>query len=47
VTPGSGCSTIAWIQENTAVFRPIPTPSDTMTTAANPGIRPIADHPIL
>ena len=43
-TPGIGCSTIAWIQENTAVFTPIPMPSDTMTTAANPGIRQIIRH---
>jgi hypothetical protein len=28
----------AWIHEKTAVFTPIPTPSDTITTAATNGI---------
>src|SRR5260221_2905227 len=40
-TPGSGRSTTAWIQENTAVFTPIPTPRERITTAERPGIRKI------
>ena len=43
-TPGIGCSTISWIHENTAVFTPMPTPSEMMTTAASPGIRQIIRH---
>jgi hypothetical protein len=42
--PGIGCSTMAWIHENTAVFTPIPTPSDRITTEASPGVRQIIRH---
>ena len=40
-TPGSGCSTTAWSQENTTTLTPIPMPSETTTTAASSGIREI------
>ena len=43
-TPGSGCRTIAWIHENTAVFTPMPTPSDTITTAASHRHPPTIDR---
>ena len=41
-TPGRGFKTRAWIHENTAVLTPMPIPSETITTAATIGIRPIA-----